>query len=161
MNGLILPVIVGVLVFAISQYFLKLILEPIIYFRKVLSDISHTLLYNQLAFSSGTTKDEVLMRKIHELSALLRSSVYMIPFYNYLYKIKLFGLPKRENILLSCRNLNRLSYGVNVSKDAEGNNLEHPSDIAQKNEKLLIEIAKLLPIETTYMLDEEKQPLTN
>ena len=158
MSGLILPVIVGVLVFAISQYFLKLILEPIIHFRKVLSDISHTLLFNQAAITSGTNEDEILMRKIHELSALLRSSVYMIPFYNYLYKAHIFGLPEKENILLSCRELNRLSYGVNVSKDKEGECLRDPSEIAQKNEKLLIKIAQLLPIETTYMLEDEKNP---
>ncbi|MFZ3048500.1 MAG: hypothetical protein WA151_21510 [Desulfatirhabdiaceae bacterium] len=158
MNDLILPVIVGVLVFAISQYFLKLILEPILCFRKVLSEISNTLLFNQGIITCGTAENEILMRKIHELSASLRSSVYMIPFYNFLYKARIFGLPKRENILLSCRKLNVLSYGVNVSKNGEGKCLVHPSEIAQKNENILIEIAQLLPIETTYMLENEKNP---
>ena len=153
-----LPVIVGVLVFAISQYFLKLILEPVIYFRKVLSDISHTLLYHQSIITSGTAVDENLMRKIQELSALLRSSVYMIPFYPILFKLRIFGLPKRENILLACRKLNVLSYGVKVQKNQEGQNLESPSIIAQKNEKILIDISGLLPIETTYMLENEKNP---
>ena len=63
MNSLIWPVIVGVAVFAIPQYFLKLILEPVICFRKVLSDISHTLLFNQSIILSGTARDENLMRK--------------------------------------------------------------------------------------------------
>jgi len=153
MSGLMLPVIVGVAVFAISQYFLKLILEPVIYFRKVLSDISHTLLFHQSIIMSGTAEDEILQRKIEELSAMLRSSVYMIPLYNFLSKLRVFGLPKRENILSTCRKLNVLSYEVKVNK-----NLEDPSEIAQKNEKILIEISKLLPIETTFMLEEEKNP---
>ena len=158
MNGLILPVFVGVLVFAISQYFLKLILEPIIGFRKVLSDLSHTLLFNQNAFMSGTTQDKKLMRKTHKLSALLRSSVYMIPFYDCLYKVRIFGLPKKENVLLSCRKLNKLSYGVHIRRGGEGNNYSETSKVAQENERLLIEIAQILPIETTYMLEKEKSP---
>jgi len=156
MNSLILPVIVGVAVFAISQYFLKLILEPIICFRKVLSDISHTLLFNQGIILSGTARDKNLMRKIHEHSALLRSSVYMIPFYNFLFKLWVFGLPKKEHILLACRKQNSLSFGVHVQKDQKGQDLESSSEIAQKNEKHLFDIAKLLPIETTYMTEDEK-----
>jgi hypothetical protein len=158
MSGLTLPVIVGVVVFVISQYFLKLILEPIIHFRKVLSDISHTLLFNQSVITSGTVEDEILKRKIQELSALLRSSVYMIPFYNFLFSIRVFGLPKKQNILLACRNLNTLSYGVKVQKDKDNQNLQDPSEIAQKNERILDEISKLLPIETTYLLENEKNP---
>jgi len=158
MSGLTLPVIVGVTVFAISQYFLKLILEPVISFRKVLSDISHTLLFHQSTISSGIAENEKLMRKIQALSALLRSSVYMIPFYNLLYKLRIFGLPKKENILLACRKLNELSYGVKVQKNKEGENLIDASNIARKNEKILTEIPKLLPIETTYMIEDEKNP---
>jgi hypothetical protein len=156
MSGLTLPVIVGVTVFALSQYFLKLILEPVISFRKVLSDISHTLLFHQNTILSGTADDEKLMREIQELSALLRSSVYMIPFYDILFKSRIFGLPPKENILLACRDLNILSYGVKVQKTKEGDNLIDASDIAQKNEKILMEIPKLLPIETTYMMENEK-----
>ena len=152
MSGLTLPVIVGVSVFVISQYFLKLVLEPIIRFRQVLSDISNTLLFHQGTILSGTAEDEILHRKIHELSAMLRSSVYMIPYYNLLHRLHVFGLPQKENILLSCRKLNMLSYGVKV------NSVSDPSDVAEKNEKNLVEISRLLPIETTFMLDEEKNP---
>lgn len=148
MDNLIFPVLAGVFVFAFSQYFLKLILEPIIHFRKLLSDISHTLLLHQGLILSGEAKDEPLQRKIQELSALLRSSVYIILFYKFLWILRIFLLPKKENILLACRQLNQLSYGVNTNnKDA--------SEIAQKNENILKEISKLLHIETTYMLKNE------
>jgi len=158
MIDLTLPVIVGVTVFAISQYFLKLVLEPVICFRKVLSDISHTLLFHQSIITSGTAENENLMRKIQELSASLRSSVYMIPFYNLLFKLWVFGLPKKENTLSACRKLNELSYGVKVQKNKEGQNFSDPSEIAQKNEKILLDISKLLPIETTFLVEEEKNP---
>jgi hypothetical protein len=70
MNSLTVPVLVGVFVFILSQYFLKLILEPIIQFRKLLSDISHTLLLHHGQILSGEADDKLLQRKIQELSAL-------------------------------------------------------------------------------------------
>jgi len=95
------------------------------------------------------------MRKIQELSALLRSSVCMIYLYDYIYKTGIFGLIKRENVLLSCRKLNVLSYGLKVSKNQDYKNSTCPSEVGQKNEKLLVEIARLLQIETTYVMDNE------
>ena len=78
----------------------------------------------------------------------------MMLFYSFLFKLRVFGLPEKEHILLACRKLNLLFYGVYVQKDQKDQkdqNLENPSKIAQKNEKHLIDIAELLPIETTYM----------
>jgi len=100
-------ILAGVFVFVLSQYFLKLILEPIIEFRKMLSDISNALLSYQEEILTGETNDKI-HSTIAELSARLRSSAYLIPFYPFLYKIKIFGLPKKEDILLACRKLNIL-----------------------------------------------------
>ena len=151
MYNLTFPIFVGVIVFVLSQYFLKLILEPIIQFRRILSDISHTLLFYQGEILSGNSQDLEMHKKIAELSAQLRSSVYLIPFYSYLFKVKVFDLPKRENILLACRKLNTLSYPLQYPN-------EKPHDTEKRIEKTLKDISKLLPIETTYMLDEELNP---
>lgn len=140
-------ILAGVFVFVLSQYFLKLILEPIIEFRKMLSDISNALLSYQKEILTGDTNEKI-HSTIAELSARLRSSAYLIPFYPFLYKIKIFGLPKKENILLACRKLNILSYGA-----IEG--IEDISEKARQNEKTLKDISRLLPIETTFMLDSE------
>ncbi|MFA4820520.1 MAG: hypothetical protein WC613_06210 [Candidatus Aenigmatarchaeota archaeon] len=146
MESLTQPIVAGVIVFALSQYFLKLILEPIIQFRKILSDISHTLLLHQEKIVSGKSDELEMHNKIAELSAQLRSSVYLIPFYTFLFKLKIFGLPKRENILFACRKLNSLSYPLQYPN-------EKPPDTEKRILKTLKEISKLLPIETTYMLD--------
>ena len=151
MYNLTQPIVVGVIVFALSQYFLKLILEPIIQFRKLLSEISHTLLYHQQELLSGNAENIKLYQEIAGLSAKLRSSVYLIPFYNFLVMLRAFGLPKRDNILLSCRKLNILSYPL-----LEG--VEELREKAQKNEKILKDLSKLLPIETTFMLNEKSNP---
>ena len=148
MKDLTIPIFVGVVVYAASQYFLKLILEPIIEFRKLLSEISHTVLLHQGIIFSGDADDKELQEKLSALSAKLRSSAYLIPYYSLLNKLKVFGIPKKENILLACRELNRLSYGVlNMGKEA--------SRVANENENSLKEISKLLDIETTYVLKDE------
>jgi hypothetical protein len=148
MKDLTLPIFIGVVVYAASQYFLKLILEPIIEFRKLLSEISHTLLLHQGIIYSGNADDEELHGKISALSAKLRSSVYLIPYYSLLNRLRIFDIPKKENILLACRQLNQLSYGVlNMGKEA--------SRVANENEVSLKEISRLLNIETTYVLKNE------
>lgn len=148
MENLTQPIVVGVIVFALSQYFLKLILEPIIQCRKILSDISHTLLFHQEKIVSGKSDDLGMHNKIVELSAQLRSSVYLIPFYSFLSTLKIFSLPKRENILFACRKLNSLSYPLQYPN-------EETLDTEKRIIKILNEISELLPIETTYMLNEE------
>ena len=151
MVNLIISVLVGLSIFVLSQYFLKIILEPIIQFRKTLSDISHTLLFYQDKILLGNSNDLEMHKEIAILSAQLRSSVYLIPFYSCLFKVKVFGLPKRENILLACRKLNILSYPLQYPD-------EEPTDTEERILKTLKDISKLLPIETTYMLDKELIP---
>ena len=59
MYNLTQPIVVGVIVFALSQYFLKLILEPIIQFRKLLSvrNKGSSLLLTLINFEQGSTID--------------------------------------------------------------------------------------------------------
>ena len=141
---LINAVLIGVAIFILSQYFLKLVLEPAINFRKVLSDISFALLYNQAKIANAVTDDKELPFKISELSAQLRSTASLIPAYSFWSFIKIFGLPKKENILITCHELNLLSVGVkDLGKDQD--------DQALKNDKHLKRIGELLNIETTYI----------
>jgi hypothetical protein len=143
MENLTQAIVAGVIVFVISQYFLKLILEPIIEFRRILSDISHTLLFHQGKILTGKSDDLNMHDKIAKLSAQLRSSVYFIPFYNILFRLRIFGLPKRDHILFACRKLNTLSYPLQYPD-------EEQQDTEKRILKTLIDISKLLSIETTY-----------
>jgi hypothetical protein len=147
MKDLTLPIFVGVLVFAASQYFLKLILEPIINFRKLLSEISHAVLLNQISILKGGSVDNELQKSLAALSAQLRSYAYLIPFYSFWSKLYIFSLPKKENILLACRELNWLSFGAS-KRD------EEISQIIEENNDALKRLSQLLNIETTYIKDE-------
>lgn len=53
-------ILAGVFVFCLSQYILKLILEPIIEFKKILSEISHALLLNQKEILTAKTNDDLI-----------------------------------------------------------------------------------------------------
>ena len=121
---------------------MKLILEPIIEFRKTLADISNVLLKYQKEILNGKTNEEI-HTAIAELATKLRSSAYLILFYSIFYRIKIFGLPKKENILLVCRKLNILSYGYIEE-------VETISEYKKKGKKILKDISKLLLIETTF-----------
>ena len=143
MNNLTIAIIGGVVVFAISQYLLKFIFEPILEFKKTLSEISHVLLLNQAKIMNGGPADKNLKAHIHALSAKLRSFSKVIPFYNFLQKIIIFGLPMEEKILVASHGLNLIGYGVidtGVPQEKK----------ASQNLKALDEIRTLLNIETTY-----------
>lgn len=148
MKDLTFPIFVGVVVFAASQYFLKLILEPIIDFRKLLAEISHAVLLNQNSILEGGSDDNELQEKLSALSAKLRTFAYLIPFYNLWSNLRIFSLPKKGSILLACRELNWLSFGV--SKRDE----EIPR-IIEENKDSLKKLSQLLCIETSYAPKDE------
>lgn len=143
MDNLFVAIIGGVVVFSISQYLQRFIFEPILSFRKTLSEISHILLLNQAKIMSGDADDEQLKDDFHTLSATLRSFSKVIPFYCFIQKIKLFGLPTEEDLLSASHCLNTIGYGVwglGVPKQKN----------ASLNIKALGAIGILLNIETTY-----------
>ena len=142
-------VVVGVLVVVLSQYFLKLILEPIINFRRVLSDISHALLSNQEIIGNAGGDDKELTRKIHELSARLRSTVYLVPFYSFWCAIRVFALPKRQDIVEASHELIKLGYGVKPI------GTRTQSEQAARNENSLSRLTELLRIDTKYIETEK------
>lgn len=143
MNELSIAIIGGVLVFVVSQYLQKFIFEPILEFKKTLAEISHILLLNQAKIMNGGPDDERLKEAIHALSARLRSYTKLIPFYNFLRRIHIFGLPSKQEILLASHGLNLIGYGVvDIGMPQRKR--------ASQNFKALEEIRQLLNIETTY-----------
>lgn len=131
--------------FVLSQYFLKLILEPRIALRKTTMRISHTLLLHRQFLTMGDTNDLQIHREISELSANLLSTVHLIPFYPFFQILSIFGLPEKNNIIMACRNLNLLSYGV-VDMGLD----ESEKEIKTRNIQALENISKYLGIRISY-----------
>lgn len=143
MNDLAIAIIGGVVVFTFSQYFQKFIFEAILEYKKTLSEISHILLLNQAKILGGGPNEEELKDNIHTLSAKLRSFTKVIPFYSFFQKTHIFGLPKKDQILLASHSLNIIGYGV-IDTGIPQNKK------TSQNLTALEEIRSLLNVETTY-----------
>src|SRR5438477_8878408 len=110
---LLLTIVSALVIFVASQYFLKLVLEPISRVRRTLADVSSTALFHQAKITNGHA-DEAVGTRFHELSARLRADVFEVRFYSQVAKI--CGVPSRLNIEVACRELNWLSTGMTPIK---------------------------------------------
>ena len=110
-------IIVGVAVFVISQYFLKLIIEPILEFKKIISQICFHLDYylahytNVTTFySKGKRRDDLseqanqefdnMRKECKSLALKLRTHVETIVFFDIITNFfsPIFNIPKKENV---------------------------------------------------------------
>jgi hypothetical protein len=138
----ILTIASALVIFVASQYFLKLVLEPISGLRRTLADISTTTLVHQAKITNGHADDAVGTR-LHELSARLRADAFEVRFYSQVAKI--CGVPSQENIRGACRALNWLSTGMTPIKQ-EG----LKKNWAEENTRTLEELGQLLGIDTKF-----------
>ncbi|MHA1338074.1 MAG: hypothetical protein ACTSPW_20445 [Promethearchaeota archaeon] len=117
-------IIAGVLVFIFSQYFLKIILEPILEVKRTISMIDFSLIFYAYIYSNiniyyegGYLKKDLpeelrtnvkeMKKEFRRLSSLLKTQVYTIYLYHIFHSI--FFLPEKNSINIACRNLIGLS----------------------------------------------------
>lgn len=135
---------VGVAVFVISQYFLKLVLEPIASVRKVRSNIVSTILFHRAQITNARA-DNLISEELRKLSATLRSSVSEIICYNQTSIF--FDLPCSKRVFEACRELNGLAHGMNsVSQEASPN-----TDWPMENTKAIRKVADLLKTDIHFL----------
>ena len=146
-NSIFWTIVVGVIVFAASQYVLKLILEPITSFRRTLSDISSTILFHQARITNARP-DDAISQELKRLSASLRAGMNEIRFYGFLSELRIFGIPPRARIREACRELNLVSHAMSpVSREIEpSKNKDWPSE----NTRAIYRIGELLGVSTSY-----------
>jgi hypothetical protein len=132
-------VVVGVAVFTISQYVLLLVAEPLVALRKAFLDLSHALLLHQPKIHNPRP-DEALASELLSISARILAQSQLIVGYRLATKVIGWRFPSRADCLLACRELNGIAAGFR-SQD---------TDQASKNSHALREIARILPIETSY-----------
>lgn len=141
MLGLLGVIFTGVMVYVFSQYYIKTVLQPIIELRKLLSEISHTLLICQDKICNAATEKTNISKRLSDLSAHLRSSAGLIPRYMFWAGIRhIIGIPKIDGLLAACHELSSLSNDMN----------DHGKDQTRqviKNVITLSRLGKLLPIE--------------
>ena len=116
-------IIVGILIFIIGQYILKLILEPIVEFKGLFGSISAFFLREQHKIMNASN-DEInkkpnditidyylqLHNEVRKLSSQLLSKSYAIPFYSFIST--LLRLPSKSCILKVSHSLNLIGYNL-------------------------------------------------
>jgi len=136
-------VIIGVSVFVISQYVLKLVLEPAVQVRRTIAEVSSTVLFRQSKIFGASFHEETA-EQLFRLAARLRADVYAVLFYDVLARTRIFGLPSKDDTKRACHELHLLAYTAqDSSKEGRGRR-------ATENHEALKELGRLLHTETMY-----------
>lgn len=110
----------GCALFLFSQLITEGIIKPYIGYRRVLADITHTLVYHNniiVTDPAGSKPDEhaQISAKLRELSAQLRSSITALPFHTLLLLLRL--VPPQHRILDAAGRLIRISTRLLETKE--------------------------------------------
>lgn len=135
-------IIAGIIIFVVSQFILKLALEPIVELKKVLGEVSALFLREQASIvncnASEATKHEML-----RLSSIILSTRQAIIFYR-LFSITL-GMPSKKALLEGCHSLNLISYMVMPDESKS----EQRKSYREVHEEMKL-ISKFLNIQIKY-----------
>jgi len=138
----LIAVLIGVSVFVISQYFLKLAIEPITRVRRAIADVSSTVLFRQRKISNATHHLETF-DELRRVSSQLRATISEVCCYSFLSRLRVFGIPARSDARNACRCLNLMAG--NADDDSK-----ERSRLVDMNREALEKLAKALRIDTTY-----------
>ena len=110
-TALLTLIVVGVL-FLVSQFAAEGIIKPYVEYRKVLADISFTLIYygslivSTPAHSKRDEQSEISER-LRQLSARLRSAITALPFHDLMRMLRL--IPSQDTVYDAATRLVRMS----------------------------------------------------
>ncbi len=117
-----LTVVTGFVTFALGQIVVKLLIDPVQEFKRVIADISHALIeYANIFGNPGITGEEnekKVSGELRKLSSRLNAQMYLIPAYRK--SAKLFGLPHIEKVATAAEHLIGLSNGFRAVNGNQG-----------------------------------------
>ncbi len=142
-DSILLTILVGVCVFVICQFILKLVLDPVVEFKKFLGKISHLFLTYQASITNANGSLEI-QNEIRMLSASLLSLKEAIPCYSFMSRV--LRLPSANEIAEACGALNLISYSI-VEEDKE---FEPKKDHAHEIYEQMNRLGKSLKIRVKY-----------
>lgn len=142
-DSLFLTITTGVSVFVLGQFFLKLILDPIVSFKLKLGEVSALFLREQAKITNAHGTIEI-QEEIKLLSSSILAYRQAIPLYRLLRLF--FGLPSDKAIISSCQSLNWIGSFV-----LEGSpRIEPRQDVPLEIWKEMKNINSKLNIRVTY-----------
>ena len=110
-TALLTLIVVGAL-FLVSQFFAEGVVKPYIEYRKVLAEISYTLIYFAhiiISEPASWKRDEQaeISERLRQLSARLRSAITALPFHELMRLFRL--IPSQDRIYDAAARLLRMS----------------------------------------------------
>ena len=127
----IVTALLAVLVFVVTQSFLKLVLEPIQEQRKLIGEVAHALLFyanvyhlHMVKLPDEERKQELeeTRKALRELAGRLRASLWTIPFCDTLALLR--RVPKREDVLKASDQLVVWSNSLYGSRGSDRSNAQ-------------------------------------
>lgn len=145
--SVVLAVLTGVLIFLIGQFVVKLIIDPVVNFKKSLGSLSSIILRSQVEIVHAEADKELVADMKKSISEVL-ANMNAIPFYDVCEKV--FSLPRYADILPALKTLN-----VCVARASQCG-YEKSEILGSKSDTLteLNDAGKLLKIALTYSFDE-------
>jgi|SRR5882672_686705 len=127
-----LTILAGVATFALGQFVLVLLVEPVRELKRTIADIAVALIKYANIYSNpgvvGDEKENEAARELRALASKLNAQMYLVPAYSKLYR--LFGLPAKSSISQSMR------YLIGISNAMHKGNADMGTANAEKSDKV-------------------------
>lgn len=108
-----LTILAGVCTFVLGQIALKLLIDPVQEFKRVIAEIAHVLIEHANVFGNpgllDPEKEKAVSELLRQLSSRLNAQMYLVPAYEVTSKI--FGLPPKDEVVAAAGHLIGLSNG--------------------------------------------------
>ena len=143
-DSVFFTILAGVTVFVSGQFILKLILEPLVAFRRELGKLSAHLLKELNVVVHGDASHEVT-DELRKLTSSVLSASYAVPLYPFFAFI--LCLPSKNNLLKGARSLNVIIADLYSQQSAQ-------KETTTKRFQRLKDLEKNLKIKVTYGFDQ-------
>lgn len=107
-------ILAGAGTFALGQIILRLYIDPLCQFKRVIADIAHALIYHGAtlgdAGSGDDEREQAVAAEIRRLSSRLSTEMSLVPSYGGMARV--FRLPRRRDVEAAANHLIYLSNGL-------------------------------------------------
>jgi hypothetical protein len=136
---------VGILLFVVTQYLSRYVFDPIKDFHAVRMKVSYCTLRHQAKITNASDPDGRIATEMRDIAADLFSKAGLIPLYGFVSAIKIFKVPRKEDVLEAARELNGIAANL-VLQSQDTNNF----DRAVENVQALKKVGVLIDVRTSY-----------
>lgn len=144
----------GVTVFVVSQFILRLVIEPIAEMKKTIAQISHLFIEDGWVIHNpgvpALEKEREVSKRLKYLSAQLHSHLFLIPFYDAIAFFSI--LPPPDDVRAASKDLMWLSNSYDSKND------KIYEWISKKRERICDSLGIYIPDDERWLCEEGPVP---